>query len=188
MLFEVFILGSTALNARDRPRTLELPVIKALHSDGLGFFLVRLRLATYALPISRPSFTFLAVFFIWAMTTTILGRLLIHLRRTECRPLPRTRTSSYYSPNDDDEYCLPIDYEEYDLRRRSRAISPFGLVPLNRHLSGASAQSDGDGQGNRNGEWGHARATSADSPLEITQIPQAYPYHYRKRTYDQREC
>ena len=40
MLFEVFVLGSTALNALDRPRTVQLPIIKALHSDGLGFFLV----------------------------------------------------------------------------------------------------------------------------------------------------
>ncbi|RPD73792.1 hypothetical protein L226DRAFT_97683 [Lentinus tigrinus ALCF2SS1-7] len=124
------------------------------------------------------------------MTTTVLGRLLIHLRRTECCPLPRTRTPSHYAPNDDDEYCLPIEYDEYDLRRRSRAISPFGLVPLNRHLSGASTQSDGDGHGhgNENGDGGHARAASADSPLEITQIPQAYPYHYRKRTYDPPDC
>ena len=48
MLFEVFVLGSTALNALDRPRTVQLPIIKALHSDGLGFFLVCLH------PASRP--------------------------------------------------------------------------------------------------------------------------------------
>ena len=131
------------------------------------------------------------------MTTTVLSRLLIHLRRTECRPPPRTRTSSHYSPSSssspyspDDDYCVPIDYEdydddEYDLRRRSRAISPFGLVPLNRGPSGGSAYSVG-GVGDKDG--GHARALSADNALEITQIPLAYRYHYQKRTYDPSEC
>ena len=136
------------------------------------------------------------------MTTTVLSRLLIHLRRTECRPPPRTRTSSHYSPSssspyspDDDDYCLPIDYDdydddEYDVRRRSRAISPFGLVPLNRGPSGGSAHSatSGGGGGGGDKDGGHARALSADNALEITQIPLAYRYHYQKRTYDPSEC
>ncbi|RPD54168.1 hypothetical protein L227DRAFT_567464 [Lentinus tigrinus ALCF2SS1-6] len=120
MLFEVVVLGSTALNALDRPRTLELPIIKALHSDGLGFFQVHLHIATHAF---------------------------------------RAGTEL--------------------IRRRSR----------HPHPSCPSAQSDGDehGYGSGNGDGGHARTASADSPLEITQIPQAYPYHYRKRRYDLRE-
>ncbi|TFK88997.1 hypothetical protein K466DRAFT_585021 [Polyporus arcularius HHB13444] len=187
MLFEVFVLGSTALNALDRPRTIELPIIKALHSDGLGFFLsitlFRVLNLTFA-ALSRPSLTFLAVFFIWAMTTTVLGRLLIHLRRTECRP-HITRSSSPASPSspydDDDD-----DMDEYSLRRRSRVISPFGLVPLNRKTSSGSAHSGGywDGDADADAAAGHARALSADNPLEITQIPLAYPYHYRKRAHD----
>ncbi|KAI0708192.1 hypothetical protein C8T65DRAFT_740205 [Cerioporus squamosus] len=210
MLFEVFVLGSTALNALDRPRTIQLPIIKALHSDGLGFFLsitlFRILNLTFA-AISRPSLTFLAVFFIWAMTTTILSRLLIHLRRTECRPhtsrasrpssSPSSPADDDYLPSDDDDAYDDDAEEEYDLRRRSRAISPFGLVPLNRKPSGGSARSgyeywDGDrdvyADRDADADGAHARALSADNPLEIAQIPRAhpypYPYHYRKRAYD----
>ena len=48
------MLGSTALNALDRPRTVDLPIIKALHSDGLGFFLVR-RPSPLPAPVARRS-------------------------------------------------------------------------------------------------------------------------------------
>ncbi|KAI0666578.1 hypothetical protein C8Q78DRAFT_983868 [Trametes maxima] len=191
LVFEVFVLTSTALNALDRPRTAELPIIKALQSDGLGFFLAVtcfrvLNLSLAAL--SRPSLTFLGVFFIWAMTTTILNRLLLHLRRAECRPPPpfgrtspplRAPALSASEPEDDeydDEYeGVDTDaYEEYWTRRMSRAISPFGLVPLgSKRMSGGSAQSDA--------EAGHARGLSED----LTPLP--YAYHYRKREHDPSE-
>ena len=45
------MLGSTALNALDRPRTVDLPIIKALHSDGLGFFLVR-HFSPFPMPVA----------------------------------------------------------------------------------------------------------------------------------------
>ncbi|KAI0737627.1 hypothetical protein C8Q80DRAFT_1114898 [Daedaleopsis nitida] len=174
LLFETFVLGSTALNALDRPRAVELPIIKALHSDGLGWFLsitclriVNLILAT----MSRPSLTFLAVFFIWAMTTTILGRLLLQLRRAECadsEPAPFTPTARAHSHSGD---------WAWDTRRRSRAISPFGLVPLTKSVSGGSLGSSHSGGG---------RAPSPDGFLELAEVTPAlqYQYHYRKRTYD----
>ncbi len=121
------------------------------------------------------------------MTTTVLGRLLIHLRRTECRP-HISRSSSPSSPYDDDDNDDDDDADEYDFRRRSRVISPFGLVPLNRKTSSGSAHSGGYWDGDADGAGGHARALSADNPLEITQIPLAYPYHYRKRAHYPREC
>ncbi|OSD01353.1 hypothetical protein PYCCODRAFT_1445825 [Trametes coccinea BRFM310] len=173
LVFEVFVLASTGLNALDRPRTLELPIIKALHSDGLGFFLAItcfrvLNLILAAL--SRPSLTFLGVFFIWAMTTTILNRLLLHLRRAECRPDPA-------SPDDDDAdgdiSDADTETELWD-RRRSRAISPFGLIPLNgKRVSAASTLSGYSDQ-----ERGHARGLSE----ELAPLP--YVYHYRKRVHD----
>ncbi|KAL7281102.1 hypothetical protein ACG7TL_004409 [Trametes sanguinea] len=173
LVFEVFVLASTGLNALDRPRTLELPIIKALHSDGLGFFLAItcfrvLNLILAAL--SRPSLTFLGVFFIWAMTTTILNRLLLHLRRAECRPDPA-------SPDDDDadgdNSDADTETELWD-RRRSRAISPFGLIPLNgKRVSAASTLSGYSDQ-----ERGHARGLSE----ELAPLP--YVYHYRKRVHD----
>ncbi|KAI0644513.1 hypothetical protein C8Q79DRAFT_913360 [Trametes meyenii] len=194
LVFEVFVLTSTALNALDRPRTAELPIIKALQSDGLGFFLAItcFRILNLSLAaLSRPSLTFLGVFFIWAMTTTILNRLLLHLRRAECRPPPPfgraspalhapARSSS--QPDDGEEYDeYGYEYEGADVddelwaRRVSRAISPFGLVPLSsKRMSGGSAHSDAEaGLG-----LGHARELSEDL------APLPYAYHYRKREHD----
>ncbi|KAI0360916.1 hypothetical protein OH77DRAFT_1418961 [Trametes cingulata] len=193
LVFEMFVLTSTALNALDRPRTVELPIIKALHSDGLGFFLAITCCRTLNLvlaALSRPSLTFLGVFFIWAMTTTILNRLLLHLRRAECRD---PSLSSLASPLSDPD-TADGDADELWDRRRSRAISPFGLVPLTRNgskgsgkrMSGGSSQGDHDHDheagygGYGGGQHYHGRGMSDAS--EIAPLP--YVYHYRKRTND----
>ncbi|KAI0829942.1 hypothetical protein BC628DRAFT_1478262 [Trametes gibbosa] len=176
LVFEVFVLTSTALNALDRPRTIELPIIKALHSDGLGFFLaitcfrvLNLTLAATA----RPSLTFLGVFFCWAMTTTVLNRLLIHLRRAECQ-LP-----SSFGVGDDADDALP-ENELWD-RRRSRAISPFGLIPIHgKRLSSASEQSDHTVDYEAGHGHDHRRTLSASDG--IAQLP--FAYHYRKREHN----
>ncbi|KAL6310314.1 hypothetical protein BKA93DRAFT_721922, partial [Sparassis latifolia] len=86
MLFEAFTLVSTSLNALDRPRAAELPITKALTSDGIGYFLALTCLRTVNVilaAIARPSFTLLGVFLVWGMTTTVLNRSLLHLRRAE---------------------------------------------------------------------------------------------------------
>ncbi|KAH9894890.1 hypothetical protein C8Q73DRAFT_790093 [Cubamyces lactineus] len=181
LVFEVFVLTSTALNALDRPRTVELPIIKALHSDGLGFFLAitcfRVLNLTLA-AISRPSLTFLGVFFIWAMTTTVLNRLLLHLRRAECRPYPASavdRSSPDFDPDLDSDLD-DVEAEAWDYRR-SRAISPFGLIPLNgKRLSAESAHSAHSAFSEQ--ERGHGRGLSGG----IAPLP--YVYHYRKRAPD----
>ncbi|KAI0766840.1 hypothetical protein BD413DRAFT_605634 [Trametes elegans] len=187
LVFEVFVLTSTALNALDRPRTVELPIIKALNSDGLPFFLAItcFRILNLVLAaLSRPSLTFLGVFFIWAMTTTVLNRLLLHLRRAECRPLP-TPLGPSTSASANRAVSADLDRDDWDAhsdwdsdsadaqvwdRRRSHAISPFGLVPIGhkRVPSGGSA---------------HSRALPSDGrDAELGPLP--YVYHYRKRTHD----
>ncbi|OBZ67024.1 hypothetical protein A0H81_13031 [Grifola frondosa] len=106
MLFEVFVLASTSLNALDRPRTTQLPIAKALYQDGIGYFLAItcLRVLNLTLAaLARPALTLLAVFFVWALTTTVLNRLLLHLRHAETRA-------------------------DEARRRVSRAMSPFGLA------------------------------------------------------------
>ncbi|PCH43590.1 hypothetical protein WOLCODRAFT_75150 [Wolfiporia cocos MD-104 SS10] len=106
MVFEAFVLVSTSLNALDRPTAAETPIVKALLSDGIGYFLAVtcLRGANVALAsISRPSFTMIGVFFIWSMTTTVLNRSLLQFRRAEDQRWP-------------DEIPLAI-----------RAASPFAL-------------------------------------------------------------
>ncbi|KAH9858603.1 hypothetical protein C2E23DRAFT_880070 [Lenzites betulinus] len=180
LVFEMFVLTSTALNALDRPRTVELPIIKALHSDGLGFFLTItcFRVLNLVLAASaRPSLTFLGVFFCWAMTTTVLNRLLLHLRRAECKP-----PTSSDAPEDPSDALA--ETELWD-RRRSRAISPFGLIPIGgRRMSGASAHSahsDPDSDYEAGHGYGHERMLSNGSdglaPLPIV-------YHYRKREHN----
>ncbi|KAI0633751.1 hypothetical protein C8Q77DRAFT_1057052 [Trametes polyzona] len=174
MVFEVFVLTSTALNALDRPRTIELPIIKALHSDGLGFFLAitcfRVLNLTLA-ALSRPSLTFLGVFFCWAMTTTVLNRLLLHLRRAECRPA----SSGGLAPDDAED---EDETEMWD-PRRSRAISPFGLIPLHgKRLSATSDHSTHTEQGDP--EMGHTRALSTSEGV----APLPLAYHYCKREHD----
>ncbi|KAI0373499.1 hypothetical protein BV20DRAFT_740331 [Pilatotrama ljubarskyi] len=189
LVFEMFVLTSTALNALDRPRTVELPIIKALHSDGLGFFLAItccriLNLVLAAL--SRPSLTFLGVFFIWAMTTTILNRLLLHLRRAECLHLsPSSPLSGGADPDADPEEDMDEVSSELWDRRRSRAISPFGLIPLTRNGSrGSGKRMSGSSQGDHDHEagYGHGHGRWASDVSDITPMP--YVYHYQKRTND----
>ncbi|EPT04973.1 hypothetical protein FOMPIDRAFT_46296 [Fomitopsis schrenkii] len=85
MLFELFVLVSTAWNALDRPTSAQTPLTKALHSDGILYFVSvalfrALNVALSVISISRPSFTLLGVFFVWAMTTTIVNRSLLQFR------------------------------------------------------------------------------------------------------------
>jgi len=85
MLFELFVLISTALNAVDRPTSARTPIARALCSDGILYFvgvaiLRALNVALAGASLSRPSFTLLGVFFVWAMTTTIINRSLLQFR------------------------------------------------------------------------------------------------------------
>ena len=141
------------------------------------------------------------------MTTTILGRLLLHLRRTECRP-----PAFFFDPASngsdsgfefDPALASPDSSaaaEEWD-RRRSRAISPFGLIPLAKRFSGGSAHSSdadlsgtargpslglgllGHGRGHGRGH-GHERMDSVPDSFEDVIHIAPPTYHYRKRTHD----
>ncbi|OCH85703.1 hypothetical protein OBBRIDRAFT_289258 [Obba rivulosa] len=88
MLFEGLVLLTTTLNALDRPRTIHERLAGVLRRDGIQYFAVitslrilNLVLAVFA--INRPSLIFLGTFFVWALTTTALSRLLLNLRRIE---------------------------------------------------------------------------------------------------------
>ncbi|OJT02382.1 hypothetical protein TRAPUB_7106 [Trametes pubescens] len=181
LVFEVFVLTSTALNALDRPRTVELPIIKALHSDGLGFFLAitcfRILNLTLA-ALSRPSLTLLGVFFCWAMTTTVLNRLLLHLRRAECRQVSSLAADE---ASGDEELAEAGLWDP----RRSRAISPFGLIPISKRMSSGSdhsARSDDTDHEAGLGP-GHRRGLSDLDGL----VPPPFTYHYQKHVPDPSE-
>ncbi|KAH9917866.1 uncharacterized protein BXZ73DRAFT_105389 [Epithele typhae] len=207
LVFEAFVLGSTALNALDRPTTTDRPIIKALHSDGLSFFLAitSLRVTNLVLAsLSRPSFTFLGVFFIWAATTTVLARLLLRLRRTEVSPPPYLAPSSDPNTSEDPDSAASPDSPtwSWDPRRRSRALSPFGLAPLLRPLSSGSSHSssapapssplDGGAKHQRAHSDGAWRLEWAPPQLALAPVVEegpeapapAYVYHYRRRQHD----
>ena len=133
------------------------------------------------------------------MTTTILGRLLLHLRRTECRPpssLTRDPASDQFgydpaliSPStadaDADPDMADTEMAEWD-HRRERAISPFGLIPLAKRMSGGSAHSSAsypDVPVPARGVRTESLSESFDDVIHIA--PPAY--HYRKRAHDPSE-
>ncbi|GLB37230.1 hypothetical protein LshimejAT787_0402810 [Lyophyllum shimeji] len=83
-LFEILVLTSTAWNAISRPRDARFPLVRALHRDGLTFFmaLTILRMVNLSLATTfRPELVLLAAFFVWSMTTLILNRSLLRLKR-----------------------------------------------------------------------------------------------------------
>ncbi|THH29619.1 hypothetical protein EUX98_g4571 [Antrodiella citrinella] len=89
MLFEVLVLVSTAVNALDRPRTAQTRIVSALHSDGVAYFfaLTILRSLNLAMAATaNPSLTLMTVFFVWAMTTTVLNRSLLNFRVSNTKP------------------------------------------------------------------------------------------------------
>ncbi|OCH86519.1 hypothetical protein OBBRIDRAFT_737845, partial [Obba rivulosa] len=106
MLFELLVLCSTALNALDRPRAAHQRLTQALHRDGISYFVAITLLRIYNLSVSatairRPSQTFLSVYLVWAMTTTVLNRSLLNLRRAEIGthdPLQGGRASPFTIP------------------------------------------------------------------------------------------
>ena len=114
------------------------------------------------------------------MTTTVLGRLLLHLRRTECRP-PSALPSlpSLPSPGASSIATTDVEEDAWDARRRSRAISPFGLVPLAKHMSAYSAHS---AHSQLSDAGLHLHVDSYDDVIHI-----APPYHYQKRVHDPSE-
>ncbi|OCH84997.1 hypothetical protein OBBRIDRAFT_839300 [Obba rivulosa] len=88
MLFEGLVLLTTTLNALDRPRTVHEGLANVLRRDGIQYFtaITCLRILNLVLAVvatNRPSLIFLGAFFVWALTTTALSRLLLNLRRVE---------------------------------------------------------------------------------------------------------
>jgi hypothetical protein len=80
--FDIFVFVLVLLNSVNRPYRQNTDVISALHKDGLMFFLALLgiRLINLVLSIVTGAVgTFLIVFFVWAMVSITLSRLLLRI-------------------------------------------------------------------------------------------------------------
>jgi len=80
--FDIFVFGLLLLNALNRPYRQNADVVSELHKDGLKFFLALLviRLVNFVLGLTAgPAQTFLIVFFVWAMVSITLSRLLLRI-------------------------------------------------------------------------------------------------------------
>ncbi|THH14801.1 hypothetical protein EW146_g5580 [Bondarzewia mesenterica] len=86
MGFEIIVLVLTTYNAFARPRAAQVHLAKTLHRDGALFFLALLILRVINIifaATANPGKTMFAVFFVWAMVTLTLNRLLLHIRAAE---------------------------------------------------------------------------------------------------------
>lgn len=84
--FEALVLLATIINALGRPRAAHVGLIGALYRDGISYFVVLAALRVVNLSLAAmddPSVTFLGVFLVWALTTTVLNRSLLNLRQAE---------------------------------------------------------------------------------------------------------
>ncbi len=112
------------------------------------------------------------------MTTTVLNRLLLHLRRAECRQVSSLAADE---ASGDEELAEAGLWDP----RRSRAISPFGLIPISKRMSSGSDHSarsdDPDHEAGRGP--GHRRGLSDLDGL----VPPPFTYHYQKHVPDPSE-
>jgi len=122
MLFEVLVLLLTLWNVFDRPRMASLRLASALHRDGITFFmaLTALRGLNLALAITnKPGVMVIAVFFVWSMTTLVLNRALLHVRRVEVMEAfatewPEVRASEMFDRSSLDEWDLE-EIQEFEV-------------------------------------------------------------------------
>ncbi|EIN12104.1 hypothetical protein PUNSTDRAFT_142246 [Punctularia strigosozonata HHB-11173 SS5] len=86
MLFELLVLTSTCLNAWSRPRSAHEPLVRALHRDGITYFVALTCLRGVNLGLAAtldPKLAMLTVFIVWSLVTLTLNRSLLRLRRAE---------------------------------------------------------------------------------------------------------
>jgi hypothetical protein len=88
MVFEILVLISTCWTVFARPRISDMHFVKALHQDGIVFFvsltILRALNATFA-AFGKPSLVMLAIFFVWSMTTLVLSRFILNVRHAEVK-------------------------------------------------------------------------------------------------------
>ncbi|KZV66552.1 hypothetical protein PENSPDRAFT_654862 [Peniophora sp. CONT] len=141
-LFEITVLSLTVFNAIARPRSETMGLTNTLHQDGILFFLVitSFRIVNIVFTASPyPNRVNYAGFFVWAMVTVILNRLLLHIRSSEIRiaandkrlaaDFAAARRAQENSSDDEDEPDEPRSPDAIVLNGRA---SPFG-IPLPAH-------------------------------------------------------
>jgi len=105
LIFDVMAIIMTVLNALDRPRDMDTKMGQVLSEDGLFYFLglALLRLFNIlVVAIAPASLVFSGAYLIWALVTTLMGRFLLRLRKSECGASWITLDGG-----DDEEYSSP---------------------------------------------------------------------------------
>ncbi|VDB94786.1 unnamed protein product [Peniophora sp. CBMAI 1063] len=155
-LFELTVLSLTVFNAIARPRSENMGLTNTLHQDGISFFIVItcFRIVNIVFTASPyPNRVNYAGFFVWAMVTVILNRLLLHIRSSEIRiaaddkriaaELDAARRHVDESSDDEGEGDAEEPRSPDAIRLNGRA-SPFGLPLPAHHPRGRMSSHDAD--------------------------------------------
>jgi len=158
ILFDIFIFVLTCWNAFDRPRNMQTVLIKQLYVDGVVFFLAStsLRIFNIVVFIAAPiDYLQLGVFFIWAMITALINRMVITItvdveetyetetflygRKVPPPPFDLSKTIAKAA----DEHANTSPYDFADVAFSSRTPSPdvesdYDYKPFRRIESGTS--------------------------------------------------
>jgi len=128
LFFEILVIFLVSYNALSRPRGPERPLVGVLYRDSLMFFvaiaLLRATNLVFSI-ITAPGLIAFPLFFIWAMTTVAINRMIIH-----------ARSSKDESESDADEENLrdatvsPIPRESVGSTHESYPTEPSSAIEL----------------------------------------------------------
>ncbi|KAF8585799.1 hypothetical protein K439DRAFT_1022874 [Ramaria rubella] len=110
LFFDIFLFMLTCWNAFDRPRHMHTAIVKQLYFDGVVYFIVlsSLRLFNICVVAAAPlAYMQLGVYFIWAMITATINRMLI------------TVSTSFGDSLDAQDMRLDYDYDTPIVKTRS---------------------------------------------------------------------
>jgi len=104
LALDVFVFALTCWNAFDRPRHLQTAITKQLITDGVVYFVCLMTLRLFnilVIAVGDRSYTQLAVYFLWAMITAIINRMLIMSGSVEVHagPDPSGRQTPFKMPD-----------------------------------------------------------------------------------------
>lgn len=131
LALDVFIFALTCWNAFDRPRHMQTAISKQLITDGVVYFVCIMTLRLFNIIIvatADVSLSQLGLYFLWAMITVLINRMLILSGTVEvyAGPDPSGRQTPFnmgdrssYGSDDEDEDLYPI---ELDYKSKAQVV------------------------------------------------------------------